>query len=220
MAPLKTIIVDDHPAVRFGLEAVLHKFEDILVVGVAESGEKGLELCSQHDLDVALIDMYMPGMSGIETVEAIHQRYPDIKLIMLTHAEQVEVITDVLNAGAMGYLVKNAEIDAIVDAIRSAAAGRRILSPEALEAVIRSKSTPQVHPDNQLTERELEVLTLMVMGLKNPQIAEQLVITVSTVKFHISTIFRKLDVSTRTEAVVTAINQGLVDHHNSNVAAK
>lgn len=220
MASIRTIIVDDHPAVRFGLEAVLNKFEDITVVGVAESGEKALGLCSQHTLDVALVDMFMPGMDGIETVKAIHHEYPGIKLLMLTHADQVEVITDVLNAGAMGYLVKNAEIHTIADAIRSAAAGRRVLSPEALEAVIRAQTTPQAHPDNQLTDRERDVLKLMVLGLKNPQIAEQLVITVSTVKFHISTIFKKLQVSTRTEAVVTAINQRLVDYDNSDVAAR
>jgi DNA-binding NarL/FixJ family response regulator len=111
----------------------------------------------------------------------------------------------------MGYLVKDAEITAIADAIRAAAAGRRTLSPEALEALIHAKTSSHPHPDNQLTDREREVLNLMVRGMRNPEIAAELVVTLSTVKFHISMIFKKLEVTTRTEAVVKALENGLVD---------
>lgn len=211
MELIRIIIIDDHPAVRLGLQAILNKFDDISVIGVAGECEQALNLCRQKPPDVALVDMFMPVMDGIETIKAIHAEFPQIAAIMLTHSDRDETIIQAMDAGAIGYLIKDAGIEEIASAIRAAAAGKRTLSPEALEAIIRHKTAPQPHPDNQLTDREREVLRLMVGGLKNPQIAKDLTVSLSTVKFHISMIFKKLDVKTRTEAVVKALDTGLVE---------
>lgn len=218
MSVIKVLIVDDHPAVRHGLAAVLNKFDDISVIGVAAHGAKALDLCRQNAPDVALIDMLMPQMDGVETITAMKADFPDVAAIMLTHSDRNEAVVKAMDAGAIGYLVKDAEVTEIADAIRAAAAGKRTLSPEALEALIRARTTPQPHPDNQLTDRELDVLRLMARGLKNPEIAEALIISLSTVKFHIGMIFKKLDVSTRTEAVVKALQDGLVDQPDTGEA--
>lgn len=211
MKTIRIVIIDDHPAVRFGLEAVLNRLPDISVVGVAEGGSKARDLCREVQPDVALVDMFMPRMNGIETIKALQTDDPAIKTIMLTHSDRDETVVQAIDAGATGYLVKDADIRTIAEAIRAAAADKRTLSPEALEAIIRAKTAPQPHPDTQLTDRELEVLQLMVCGLQNPQIARELFVTLSTVKFHISTIFKKLGVRTRTEAVVKALETGLVE---------
>lgn len=215
MENIQIIIVDDHPSVRYGLEAVLDKFEDITVVGVVDSGEKAVKLCEKLQPDVALIDVFMPRMNGIETTRILQTNYPDIKVIILTHSDSDEVVVSAMDAGAIGYLIKDAEIEDIADAIRAAGANKRTLSPGVLEAIIRAKTTPRPHPDNQLTDRELDVLRLMVTGLKNPQIAEELMVSLSTVKFHISAIFKKLDVRNRTRAVVKAMETGLIDGADS-----
>lgn len=211
---IRVMIVDDHPAVRLGLEALLNKIEDIEVVAVAEGGEQALTLCQQQAPDVALLDMFMPHMDGIATLKAIRSAYPTMQMLMLTHSDKDEMVIQALDAGALGYLLKNAEINAIVDAIRAAAEGRRTLSPEALEAIIRARTAPPPLPDTELTERELDVLKLMAQGRKNTEIADELVVALSTVKFHISTIFKKLGVQSRTEAVIVAVNRGLVPPTN------
>lgn len=210
MAPIRVVIVDDHPAVRFGLEAVLNKHEDISVVGVAESGMRALELCRSLQPDVMIVDILMPHMDGIATIRTLHSAHPTVKLLALTQLNRDETVLNAMEAGAIGYLVKDTEIGAIVDAIRAAAMGKRTLSPSALDVLIRSRTLLN-HPANQLSDRETEVLSLMVKGLRNPQIAANLAISVSTVKFHISAIFKKLGVSTRTEAVIKAVENGLVN---------
>ncbi len=214
MNRIRTIIVDDHPAVRMGLEAILSRFENILVVGVADSGQAALELCRREQVDVALIDVFMPIMDGIQTMRALHAEYPAIRCVMLTYSDRDELITKAIGDGAIGYLLKDADISEIANAIRAAAAGKRSLSEKALEVVIRAREHYVIHPDDQLTDREREVLNLMVKGLKNPQIATAMQITLSTVKFHVSMIFKKLKASTRTEAVVQAIEKGLLESHD------
>lgn len=210
MDAIKIIIVDDHPAIRLGLQEILNQLDDMTVVGVAENGKTALDLCQQDVPDVALIDLFMPGMDGIETIQAIQRAYPAISVIVLTHSARDDDVIRAIDAGATGYLVKDAEISEIAGAIRAAVAGRRALSPDALEALIRARTTPP-YPDEELSDREQQVLLLMARGMKNPQIAEQLNIALSTVKFHISTIFKKLKVKSRTEAVVRAIEAGLID---------
>lgn len=210
MNKIKVMIVDDHPAVRLGLQSILNKFEDIDVVAVAENGEKARLICQQHMPNVALVDMFMPGLDGIETLHLLQTINPELHTIMLTHSDNSDDIMRALDAGALGYLIKNSEINIIADGIRAAAVGHRVLSQEALEAIVQVRTSQAAINANNLTEREQDVLNLMAQGLKNPQIAEKLVITLSTVKFHISTIFRKLGVETRTEAVVSAMNKGLV----------
>lgn len=215
MRKIVVLIIDDHPTVRLGLQAILNRFEDIEVSQTAESGEAGLQLYRVRQPDVVLVDLYMPDMDGIETISALKRDFPDSRLIMLTQSEDDEIIVQAVQAGAMGYLVKTAEVSLIAEAIRAAAAGKRFLSPQAVEAIIRAKTAPAALPDSELTERELDVLTLMVKGLKNPQIASTMHISVSTVKFHIGVIFKKLGTQTRTEAVVLALDRGLVERSES-----
>lgn len=207
---VKLIIVDDHPAVRFGLESILNKFSDLEVLGTAESGETALALCQVTQPEVALIDMFMPQMDGVETTRAFTAQFPNVRIIILTQSDQDENVLRALEAGALGYLIKDTDISVIAEAIRNAALGKRTMSPSALEAVIRAKTGPVPPPGTQLTERELQILELLANGLTNREIAELLVISLSTVKFHTSVIFRKLDVQTRTEAVVKGLETGLV----------
>ncbi len=214
---IKVLIVDDHPAVRLGLAEILRKFSDITVIGTAGSGMEALQLCSHATPDVAIVDIFMPVMDGLETMTTIQELYPNVKLIALTHSEREEDIINAMELGALGYLLKNADIDTIHDGIRAAHQGRNVLSAEVLETLIRAKTTPRPHPDNQLTEREFEVLHLMAQGKKNAQIAETLVITLSTVKFHASMIFKKLEVESRTEAVVKALEMGITTRGAPNV---
>lgn len=210
MRKIGVLIIDDHPTVRLGLETILNRFDDIQVLATADSGQAGLEQCRVYRPDVVLVDIHMPGMDGIATIATLKQRFPESRSIALTHSDDDKTVVKAVAAGATGYLIKTAEISAIVEAIRAAAAGKRSLSPQALEAIIRSKTAPSPLPDTALTERELDVLTLMVKGLKNPQIADAIHISVSTVKFHVSVIFKKLGVQTRTEAVVRAMESGLI----------
>jgi DNA-binding NarL/FixJ family response regulator len=155
------------------------------------------------------MDLRMPGMDGVEATEAIRQTYPDVQVIALTSFNDEELVYEVLKAGAIGYLLKDAHIDDIVGAIRAASEGRPTLAPEATRALIERASRPAPRTFN-LTDRECEVLALLADGLTNRQIAEQLSLSRSTVKFHVSSILAKLDVTSRTEAVVVALQHNLV----------
>jgi NarL family two-component system response regulator LiaR len=155
------------------------------------------------------MDLVMPGMDGAEATQAIRTQYPDVQVIALTSFKEEELVQNVLQAGAIGYLLKNVSADELADAIRAAHAGQPTLAPEAAQALIQATRRPPV-PGFDLTEREFEVLGLMVDGLSNPDIAEKLVVSRSTVKFHVSSILSKLGVSSRTEAVSLALKQKLV----------
>lgn len=210
MQTIGVLIIDDHPTVRLGLEAILNRFDDLRVLATADSGQTGIQRYRECHPDVVLVDVYMPGMDGIETIAALMRDFPECRAIALTQAQDEKTIVRAIEAGALGYLVKSAEVTTIAAAIRAAAAGRRWLSPEALEAIIRVKTAPPPLPDTELTDREREILSLMVRGLKNPQISEIVHISVSTVKFHVGVIFKKLGAQTRTEAVVLALTKGIV----------
>jgi len=210
--PIRVMLVDDHAVVRSGLGAFLMVFDELELVGEASSGEEAVRLCDQLKPDVVLMDLVMPGMDGATTTRVIRERCPDIQVIALTSFKEQELVQGALEAGAIGYLLKNVSADELANAIREAHAGRPTLAPEATQALIqasRSASrTPK--PGFDLTERELEVLALMVEGLTNPEIAERLVISRSTAKFHVSSILSKLEASSRTEAVAVALQHDLV----------
>lgn len=210
-APIRVLIVDDHAVVRSGLMAFLLAYEDLDLVGEAGDGEEAVALCARVQPDVVLMDLQMPRMDGATATRLIRAANPAVQVIALTSFKEEELVQEALRAGAIGYLLKNINAENLVDAIRSAASGRPTLAPEATSALIHSAThagTPALGFD--LTEREREVLALLVEGMNNTQIADRLVVSRSTVKFHVSSILSKLHVVNRTEAVVLALQHHLV----------
>jgi NarL family two-component system response regulator LiaR len=181
-----------------------------VLVGEAASGAEALRLCEQAAPDVILMDLVMPGMDGVATTRAVRERFPGIRVIALTSFPEDHLIQEVLGAGAISYLLKNVSADELARAIRAAREGQSTLAPEAAQALIARVTQPRT-PGHDLSAREREVLALMVQGLRNPEIAERLVVGRSTVKFHVSSILGKLGAQSRTEAVALAIQHHLVD---------
>ena len=207
--PIRVMIVDDHAMVRRGLATFLTAFSDMRLAGEADSGEAAIGLCAELKPDVILMDMVMPQMNGPTAIRLIRQQFPKVRIIALTSFTEGDLIRDALEAGAIGYLLKDITADQLANAIRSAYQGRATLSPEATQSLVETASHPQPSTYT-LTEREQAVLALMVEGLNNNQIAAKLVVSPSTVKSHVSAILAKLGVASRTEAVTLALRQGLV----------
>ena len=207
--PIRVMLVDDHTMVRKGLALFLKAFDDLELVGEAESGMAAIQLCSETLPDVVLMDMVMPEMDGVATTNAIRQQFPQIQVIALTSFKEGDLVKNALEAGAIAYLIKDVSADELARAIRAAHSGRATLSPDAAQALVQSSNQPPI-PGLDLTEREREVLSLIVEGLNNTQIAEKLTVSPSTIKSHVSSILSKLGVTTRTEAVTLAFRHKLV----------
>jgi NarL family two-component system response regulator LiaR len=206
---IRVILVDDHNVVRSGLATFLRAFDDLELVGEAKNGYEAVNLCREKQPDVILMDLMMPEMDGIAATQAILADYPEIKIIAMTSFEEEELVQGVLAAGAISYLIKNVTSDELAKAIRDAVSGKPTLSPEAARVLIQA-TRPTKQPLFDLTEREQEVLNLVVQGRSNQQIADALVISLATVKAHISSILSKLQVSSRAEAIAYAIKNKLV----------
>lgn len=206
---IRIMLVDDHQVVRSGLRAFLSVFNEFVFVGEAANGREALRQCPLCQPDVILMDLLMPEMNGAEATREIRRLYPHIQVVVLTSFREEAMVEDALKAGAIGYLLKDVTADELAEAIHAAMAGRPTLSPEATQALINASIRPALSgPD--LTEREMDVLRLMVEGDSNPGIARKLVISLSTVKFHVSSILSKLGAETRTEAVSTALTHNLM----------
>jgi NarL family two-component system response regulator LiaR len=208
--PIRVLVVDDHAMLRRGLRFFLRGFDDLELVGEAATAKEAIELCAETEPDVVLMDMVLPDRDGAAATQIVREHQPDTQVIALTSFQEEDLIERALQAGAIGYLLKSVTADDLAEAIRAAHAGRSTLAPEATEVLIRATRKRANQPDYGLTEREREVLALMVEGLSNADIAERLVISVATVKFHVSGILSKMGVSSRTEAVSLAWQHDLV----------
>lgn len=206
---LKVMIVDDHAMVRAGLSAFLTIFDDMKLVGEASGGAEAIELCGALHPDVILMDMVMPEIDGATATRTIRQKYPDTQIVALTSFREEDLVQRALSAGAISYLLKDVSADELAEAIRSAHAGRSTLAPEATKALLHAATHPR-RIGQDLTQREQQVLPFLVKGLNNNQIAKKLMISQSTVRFHISNILSKLGAHSRTEAAALAIKYDLV----------
>ena len=207
--PIRVMLVDDHAMVRRGLATFLKAFDDLELAGEAESGEAALQVCAEVLPDVILMDMVMPDMDWAAATHLIRQQFPQVQVIALTSFKEGDLVKHALSAGAIGYLLKDVSADELARAIRAAHAGRATLSPEAAQALVETTNQSPA-PGLDLTEREREVLALMVEGLNNTQIAGRLSVSPSTVKSHVSNILAKLGVASRTEAVTLALRNHIV----------
>ncbi len=206
---IRVLIADDHTMVRRGLATFLKVFDDLELVGEASGGQEAIRLCDRLRPDVVLMDMVMPDMDGVVATHSIRRQFSSVQVVALTSFKDETIVQNALQAGAIGYLLKDVSADELAKAIRAAAAGRSILSPDVAEVLVQAAGQPP-KPGLNLTERERAVLILMVEGLNNTQIAEKLGVSPSTIKSHVSNILDKLDVSSRTEAVTLALRNGLV----------
>lgn len=214
MQKIKVLLVDDHTLLRQGLRKLLELEHSIEVVGEAENGKEALEKAKELNPDVVLLDINMPGMNGVEATSFLKESHPETKIIILTIHKDDEYIFEAVKAGASGYLLKDVDTQDLVRAVETAFKGESIIDPAIASKLLHefsriSKGNVETLHDC-LTEREREILRLLVQGLSNRDVAEKLFISEKTVKNHISNIFRKLEVTDRTQAVVKALKIGMV----------
>lgn len=205
---INILLVDDHAVVRQGLKMFLGLDPDLEVVGEAENGEEAIRLTRELGPDVILMDLLMPVMDGITAISIIRRDFPDTEVIALTSVLEDEAVIKAMRAGAIGYLLKDTQAEELRRAIKAAAAGQVQLSPQAAARLMREVKAPD--SPEKLTERETDVLRLLALGRANKQIALELVIGEKTVKTHVSSILRKLNVPSRTQAALYAVRIGLV----------
>ena len=212
--PIRVLLVDDHKIVRQGVRAFLHTLEDIQVIAEAESGAAAVSAANQHQPDVVLMDLELPGeLDGISATRQIRKQRPDTQVIVVTSHHQDEFIFPAVRAGAISYLLKDVEPDELADAIRKAARGEAVIDSRVASRIIQELQgirRSELNPFTELSEREFDVLRLIAAGKSNAEIAETLVIGENTVKTHIGSILRKLHLDDRTQAAVYAWQQGIV----------
>ncbi|MFQ3648505.1 MAG: response regulator transcription factor [Anaerolineae bacterium] len=209
MSRIRVLIADDHNMVRKGLRTLLEEFDDVEVIAEAADGEMAVDLAKSQCPDVVLMDMVMPRMNGVDATANIRRHCPNTQIVALTSFSDEDNVQAALKAGVVGYLMKNVSGDELASAIRRAHAGQSTLAPEAAQVLIRATTRPPAL-GHDLTERELEVLALMIEGLNNREIGEQLVISSSTVKNHVSSILAKLGTTSRTQAVALAVEHRII----------
>lgn len=210
MKPIRVLIVDDHVIVREGLQILLSEETGFDVVGMAGESDSALALAKKHQPDVVLMDLVMPGLDGIETTRQILSAVPSSHVLVLTTFADDQRVRDAIQAGAIGYLLKDVLKTDLLNAIRSAAAGKPTLHPEAQQMLMKQVSGKDAAPHDSLTAREFNILKLIAEGRSNKEIALALHLTEGTIKGYVSTIFDKLNVEDRTQAALYAVKNGLV----------
>jgi NarL family two-component system response regulator LiaR len=203
---IRVLVVDDHKVVRKGLRIFFSVTEDIEVVAEARNGAEAIEQTAAHHPDVVLMDLKMPVMDGPTAIERIRTRFPTVQVVALTSFHDDALAHQALEAGAIGYVFKDADEEQLISAVRMAGTGKGAIASEIVHALLN-----RPEPEPRLTQRERDVLRHVAQGMTNPQIATRLFISVSTVGFHLHNILTKLDAKTRTEAVTIAAREGLID---------
>jgi DNA-binding NarL/FixJ family response regulator len=204
---IRVVIADDHAVVRAGLAQLLATFDDVELVGAAADGAEAVALCAERDADVVLMDLEMPVLDGIEATRRIRDARPEVAVVVLTSFSDRDRILRALDAGAAGYLLKDAEPAELARAIEAAARGEAPLDPKAARALLSARRTPS--PAEGLSERELEVLAMVAEGLPNKLIARDLAISEKTVKAHLTSVYRQIGVTDRTQAALWAQRHGV-----------
>jgi NarL family two-component system response regulator LiaR len=205
--PIRVVLVDDHFQMHKIVQTILDKTPDMELVGQGANGQEGIGLCEQYMPDVALMDVVMPVMDGVEATKVIHERLPDIKILVLSSFQDHESVYAMLRNGAVGYLTKGSLAEDLAETIRATFQGKMVFSSEVGAHLV---APPQPVVDFQLTDRELEVLVHLAEGLTNQQTALKLSISPSTLKYHMGNIYQKLGVQTRSEALVLAAKNNLI----------
>ncbi len=211
--PITLILVDDHSMVRMGLKAYFSTLADIIVIGEASNGAEAVRLVTERPADVALMDLVMPGMDGVEATRQVKKASPSTQVIVLTSYHEDEHIFPAIRAGALSYLLKDIDPDDLAEAVRRAHAGEAVINPRVAARMVKELhgSRTEIHNAfSELTPRELEVLRLIAEGCSNRKIAETLVIGEKTVKTHITNILSKLHLADRTQAAVYAWQEGII----------
>jgi two-component system nitrate/nitrite response regulator NarL len=213
VSAIRVLLVDDHNLFRSGVKALLQRQSDFEVVGEAADSLQGVKRAGELRPDVVLLDLHMPGISGKDSVRQFLEASPESRVIMLTVSENADDLIDSLRAGASGYLLKNIETETLLDSIRRAADGDSVVSPQMTGKLVRgiqaTRAAPPEEERNGLTSREREILTHLAKGQSNKEIARSLELAESTVKIHVQNILRKLNLSSRVQAAVYAIEKGL-----------
>ncbi|MBK7898979.1 MAG: response regulator transcription factor [Betaproteobacteria bacterium] len=212
---IRVLIVDDHALFRSGIKSLLQRHEEFEVADVAGDGLEGVKRAKSLKPDVVLLDLHMPGVSGRDAVRLIVEEVPETRVLMLTVSEDAEDLVEILRAGASGYLVKNIETEALVDALRRTAAGESVVSPQMTAKLVQGvRAQTRVAPaveHEKLSPREREILGCLARGESNKEIARSLTLAESTVKIHIQNIFKKLSLSSRVHAALYAVEHGFAD---------
>lgn len=208
---MRVLIVDDHPITRDGLRTALTLTDEVEVVGEAASGEEAIEVVENAKPDVIFMDVRMPGMNGIQATKVIRERHPETKVILFTVDESRASISEAIQAGVSGYLLKDVGVGELVNAARLAMQGKAVIHPSLTQAFIEEVRLVERRPEAPLSPREVEILQQVAYGSTTKEVADQLGISFHTVKTHLERIFEKLGANDRAQAVAIAIRQGLVE---------
>ena len=205
--PIRVILIDDHFQIHATINTILKQAPEIRLVGQGANGQDAIMLCEQYNPDIVLMDVAMPVMDGIQATQLLHERFPSVKVLVLSSFQDHESVHAMLRNGAVGYLTKSSLAEDLVETLRATFQGKMVFTPDIVEQLV---SQPQPAIDFRLTDRELEVLVLLAEGLTNQQSAAKLSISQSTLKYHMNNIFQKLGVQTRSEALVLAAKNNLI----------